>query len=561
MRRTRDEETLDFDYVVVGGGSAGCVLANRLSADQGHRVLLIEAGRRDWHPYIHVPGLRPTKIPNIMWDYGTKVDSPNYGPHVFWMAGRVLGGGSSVNGIVWVRGHPGDFDRWAELGCTGWDWKSVEEYFRRTETFEHPDPFRGSDGPVRVAVGRAPHVITDAFVEAAVAAGHPYTYDYNGERQEGVGYGQSNVRRGLRHSTARAYLGPAWRRRNLRVVTEAFAERILFEGQRAAGILYSRHGNRTVARARREVIVCAGAIGSPKLLMLSGVGPEDHLRLHGIDVVADSPGVGRNLQEHPVVSMLWDVDVPTFGMDFTLKGVAQHGFEFLQGRGPAATGIFHALMFTKLDPHSTRTEIEAGFTPIGVVGANAGDTTAETLSSAGTHDVTQMELLNRPTVTVYISLLHPRTRGVIELRSADPAERPLIHHDMFADERDLKDLVAGCRQLREVFDKPPLAGHVIREALPGLQIKSDEEWEAFLRAGNAWGAQHPAGTCKMGTDPESVVDPELVVRGVEGLRVADASVMPEVTSGNTNAPTIMIGEKAADLVLRTSKATRTPIHA
>jgi choline dehydrogenase len=542
---------MGYDYIVVGGGSAGCVLANRLSADRKNRVLLLEAGGWDWHPYIHVPGLtmRACLLPGIMWDYQSEPDPTRSDLPAPFMAGRVLGGGSSVNGVVWVRGHPVDFDRWAELGCQGWDWEGVQPYFLRSETFERKDPFRGSRGPVQVAMVRAEHVITDAFVAAAHAANHPYLHDYNGEQQEGVGYGQTNVRRGFRHSAARAYLGPSWRRPNLKVLTNTFVERIRFEGGRAVGVEYGRGGQRAVAEAAREVILSAGALASPKILMLSGVGPADHLRAHGIDVVADSPGVGRNLQEHPVVSMLWNVDVPTFGMDFTMKGIAQHGLEFVQGRGPGAAGIFHALMFSKLDPSSTRTEIEAGFTPAGVVGADAGDTTAETLSSAGTHDVTRMEVLDRPSVTVYTSLLHPRTRGVIELRSANPADRPVVRHEFFADERDLWDLVAGCRQIRAIFETSPLREHVTGEALPGLRVKSDDEWETFLRAGNAHGAQHPSGTCKMGTDPQAVVDPDLKVRGVEGLRVVDASIMPEVTSGNTNAPTIMIGEKASDLIL------------
>jgi choline dehydrogenase len=247
--------------------------------------------------------------------------------------------------------------------------------------------------------------------------------------------------------------------------------------------------------------------------------------------------------------MLWNVDVPTFGMDFNARGIAQHGLEFVQGRGPGAAGIFHALLFSKLDAASSRTEIEAGFTPAGMVGADAADTTEETLSSAGTHDVTNMALLDRPTITLYISLLHPRTRGRIELRSAESSDRPVVRHELFADERDLWDLVGGCRQVRAIFDTSPLREHVTGEALPGTRVKSDDEWEAFLRAGNAWGAQHPSGTCKMGSDAEAVVDSQLRVQGVEGLRVVDASIMPEVTSGNTNAPTIMIAEKASDMIL------------
>jgi choline dehydrogenase-like flavoprotein len=541
---------LEADYVVVGAGSAGCVLANRLSAD-GAKVVLLEAGGRDWHPYIHVPGLtmKACHLPGIMWLYRGEPDPSCNDTASAWMGGRVLGGGSSVNGVVWVRGHPGDFDCWAELGAEGWDWKSVEPYFRRAETFEQRDPLRGASGPVRVAMVRAHHLITDAFLDAADAAGYARTPDYNGARQEGVGYGQANVRRGFRHSTARAYLGPARFRRNLRVVTDAFVDRVRFDGTRAVGVDYTKRGRAEAVRASREVIVSGGAIASPKILMLSGVGPAEHLRSHGIAVVVDVPGVGQNLQEHPVVSLLWNVDVPTFGMDWNARGIAQHGLEFALGRGPAAAGIFHAILFGKLDPASTRTDFEAGFTPIGVVGADAGDTTAETLESAGTHDVRNMKLLRRPTVTLYVSLLHPRSRGAIELRSPTPADPPVIRHRMFGDGRDLRDLVDACRRIREVFDTSPLREHVVSEALPGAEVHSDDEWDAFVRSRSGFGAQHPSCTCRMGTDDMAVVDPQLRVRGVEGLRVVDASVMPEVTSGNTNAPTIMIAEKAADLIL------------
>lgn len=537
--------------MIVGGGSAGCVLANRLSADPGRRVLLIEAGGIDWHPYIHVPGLtmRACQLPGAVWGYSAEPDASRAGAGGLWIAGRVLGGGSSVNGVVWVRGNPADFDRWAELGCEGWDWAGVEPYFRRIETFDRPSGRRGRQGPVHVANVRAEHVITDAFVAAADAAGHPFTDDYNGERQEGVAYGQANVRRGFRHSAARAYLGQAWRRRNLRIVTNAQVERVLFEGRRAVGVLYRRRGRLCTATAGREVILSAGALASPKILMLSGVGPATHLRESGIEVVADSPGVGRNLQEHPVVSMLWNVDVPTFGMDFTPAGIARHGLEFLLGKGPAAAGIFHALLFSKLSPDSTRTEIEAGFTPVAVVGADAGDTTSETLERSGDHDVTRMQILDRASVTVYVSLLHPRTRGALELRSADPTALPVIRHEMFRDDRDLWDLVAGCRQVRSVFETSPLREHVLGEALPGPAVKSDHEWENYLRSANSHGAMHPSGTCRMGGDSEAVVDSQLRVNGVEGIRVADLSVIPEITSGNTNAPAIMIGEKASDLLL------------
>jgi choline dehydrogenase len=546
---------LSWDFVIVGGGSAGCVLANRLSADGSRRVLLLEAGGEDWYPYLHVPGLsmKALQKPGILWNYHDEPD-PSRGDQVMpWMAGRVLGGGSSVNGLVWVRGHPGDFDRWADLGCTGWGYESVLPFFRRAESFDRgPDRYRGTAGPQRVAMLPAPHPMTDAFVDAAQKSGHAFTPDYNGERQEGVGYGQANTRRGFRHSTARAYLGPAVRRRkNLDVVTGAFVRKIRFDGARAAGVEFDHKGKASEALASKEVILSAGAMSSPKLLMLSGVGPAEQLREHGIDVVADHPGVGSNLQEHPVALMVWNVDVPTFNMELTAKSVARHGLDFvLHGHGPAAAGFFHALLFTKLDPASTRTEIEGGFAPFGLVGTDAGDTSEMILATPGEHDVTDMELLKRPTVSVFVALLHPRSRGVIELRSANPEDAPVIRHQLLGDARDLRDLVEGCRQMREVFETSPLREHVLNEALPGAGVNRDAEWETFLRSNATWGAQHPAGTCKMGTDDAAVLDPSLRVRGIDGLRVVDASIMPELTSGNTNSPTIMIAEKASDMILR-----------
>ena len=433
-----------YDLIVVGGGSAGCVLANRLSASGQLHVLLIEAGGVDRHPFIHVPGLsiRSMRTPGLMWSYKDEPDPTRDDHETLYFGGRVLGGGSSVNGMVWVRGHPADFDEWAELGCEGWDYANVLPYFRRAESFVGGDPtYRGQSGPQHVSMVRATHPMTDAFVAAAVNAGHRFTSDYNGERQEGVGFGQSNTRRGFRDSTARAYLAPARRRRNLDVMTDTFVRRVVFDGNRAIGVeVDMAKGGRRVLYAAREVVLSGGSLASPKLLMLSGVGPADALRAHGIPVVADRPGVGRNFHEHPVVQMIYNVDIPTFNMEFTPFGVMRHGLRFLaEGRGPAASSFFHAVLFAKLDATARWTEIEAGFGPFALV-----SNVRERHKADAGHDITDMQLLDRPAVTVFLSLLHPRSRGVLELRSSDPADLPVIRHPMFADERDLHDMVRGC---------------------------------------------------------------------------------------------------------------------
>jgi choline dehydrogenase len=538
----------EWDYIVIGGGSAGAVVASRLSQSGQGKVLLLEAGPRDWNPFIHIPGLslNALKSPGIMWGYEDEPDPSMNGLRSRWNAGRVLGGGSSVNGLVWVRGHQGDFNRWRELGCEGWDWAGVADFFRLSESFDAPSMYRGASGPVRVSTVRTRHPMTDAFVSAAHASGHAFLDDYNGENQEGVGYGQANTHRGFRHSTARAYLGRG--RRNLTVLTGARVSKIIVRDSVARGVEFERRGKTSRAFCSKEVILSAGALGSPKLLLLSGIGPASNLEAVGVPVIADLPGVGRNLQEHPVVHLLWNVDVSTLNMEFNARGFVKYGLEFLlKGKGPAAAGFFHAILFTKLTAGSRTTELEYGFAPFGAVTPKTASEDGR-MSLPGEHDISGMELLKQPTVEVYLSLLHPRARGSVELRSRNPNDPPLIRHQLLCDEQDRAELIAGCRHAREIFDQDPLRSHVISEALPGPAVESAEEWENYFRSGGIGGASHPIGTCKMGTDDEAVVGPDLRVHGIDCLRVADASVMPETTSGNTNAPVIMIGEKAAAMI-------------
>jgi len=523
-----------FDYIIIGGGSAGCVLANRLSENPGHRVLLLEAGVEDRSPTLHVPAL-VIATRKYNWKYTALPDVSRNGLIDRWSAGKVLGGSSSINGMMFVRGNRLDFDNWARLGCTGWDYESVLPYFKAIENFEKGgNAFRGHCGPQNVSFSRAESPVTELFIEAARNCGYVYNEDYNAQRQEGVSHVQGSQARGRRWSTARAFLAPARKRPNLEIRTRSMASRIVIENGRAVGVEYQRGGKSALARCTREVIVCAGAIGSPKLLMLSGIGPADHLRDHGIEVLIDRPDVGGNLMEHPAIWVTADVNVPTFNAENRLHRHLINGFRWLwSGRGPAAAGVAQAQVFSHTRPGFAAPNMQLVFTPV---------------SWSMNHAERSLLIPKRNAISVAAVVLQPKGRGRLRLASKDVHDSPIVDHQLLGDADDAQQLVEGVRQVVQILRAQPLRNIIEKVTRPTVVDGPDDELLAELR-GCAFRGDHPSGTCRMGGDEGAVLDARLRVRGVEGLRVADASIMPTVTNGNTNAPTIMIGQKASEMIL------------
>jgi choline dehydrogenase len=536
----------EFDYIVVGAGSAGCVLAARLSEDPATRVLLLEAGPPDRSLWIHLPiGYGKTMwSPTYNWRFETDPDPNMNGRRIYWPRGKTLGGSSAINGLIYIRGQREDYDHWAALGNTGWGYDDVLPYFIKSEGNQRgTDAFHGGDGPLKVSDIAAKHELIEAFIDGAQQIGVPRTEDFNGAAQEGAGYYQLTTHKGWRCSTAKAYLTPAKHRPNLRIETNALAGKLVFEGRRAVGITYRQGGELKMARCRAEVLLSAGSIQSPQLLQLSGIGPRALLDRLGIPVVHELPGVGENLQDHLQIRLGYECTQPITTNDQLNSwwGQMGMGMEWLLHRtGPLAVGInqggcfMRALKDANGQPVAATPDIQFH---------------VATLSA----DMAGGKVHPYSGFTMSVCQLRPESRGHIRIRSLDAAEPPEMQPNYLATELDRATTVAGVKAARAIADAPAMRPYVKREVKPGPDASSDADLLAFCRNNGAT-IFHPTGTCRMGSDPLAVVDARLRVHGIAGLRVIDCSAMPTLVSGNTNAPAVMMAEKAVDLIREDARA-------
>lgn len=533
--------SLEFDFVIVGAGSAGCAIAHLLSESGRYSVALLEAGPKDTNPWIHVPVgyFRTMGNPKTDWCYNAQPDPGIAGRAISWPRGRVLGGSSSINGLLYVRGQAEDYDHWAQLGCSGWSWDQVLPYFRRSETWngEDADGVRGTDGPLSVQKSRLSRDVVDTWVDAAVAAGYRRSADYNGVDQEGVGHFQLTMKGGRRCSSAVAYLKPAKNRQNLTIFTNTPTEKVLIENDRAVGVRARSKGQVKDFRARREVVVSAGAIGSPQVLMLSGIGDPKDLAVHGIDVKVALPGVGKNLQDHLQARPIFKTDLSTINVETnSLFKQALIGLQYITTqRGAMTMAASLGTAFLKTDARLKTPDIQFHIQPFSANNA-----------IEGPHKFSAF--------TASVLQLRPESAGHLELQSAKMDDHPLIHPNYLATRNDCDALVKGIQIARRIAQFEPLKSHITEEFAPGSDVAFDD-WEATLDWARRTSVTiyHPTGTFKMGIDDMAVVDPKLKVRNIDGLRVADASIMPQIVSGNTNAPAIMIGEKASDMILEEAR--------
>ena len=533
----------EADFIIVGAGAAGAVLAARLSEDRGVSVILLEAGGKARGPLFSVPLMTGVLLRSTIanWSYATEPEAELGGRRIRWPRGKGLGGSTAINGMVYMRGLPSDFDRWAQAGLSGWDWDSVLPAFRRSEDNAIGDPqWHGRGGPMRVSRRTLGHPLFHAFLDGAVAAGHPRTDDFNGAMPDGAGPYDFTIAAGRRVSTARAFLDPARGRPNLTVRTRALVTRVSIENGRATGVMLLENGRETLLRARREVILCGGTVNSPQLLMLSGIGPADHLRAHGIAVRADLPGVGQNLQDHLLIRVMHATDRrDTIDRLRRADLAAVAGLQaWVFGTGPAASFPIEVGGLFRSHPDLDLPDLQASFMP-GLSSATI------RLPFAG------MSRTTDPGTGFFANIfqMRPASRGAITLASADPHQPPRIQPRYLSAAPDRTVLREGVRRLREIFATAPFDTFRGAELAPGAHLRSDAELDEFI-ATTAESVYHPVGTCRMGGDHDAgaVVDPSLCVRDIAGLRVVDASVMPTITSSNTAAPTIMIAERAADLI-------------